>query len=249
MNVQEIFSTKAVREVENEILTIYFENEVRLGHDEKEVYAIRRLLGIRKNILNDMFVLDAGTKQLIYDFNEALIIQLKEMRNQALAVYQATKGSCIHGSIEVEGKCFLGYGYSSIHPIQTIRAKKMWAVLNGCLDNFMPLYDMDGAGRFSINNWDSHVDTENEMLYGYSSWGNHNEGLDEEMTKDMQLIYAFHDLFSHMEFSIFDLLWVRDFNIEIKVECDYHTYKTEDYGDDLDWGKCDFYDKTPNHVV
>ena len=46
MNVQEIFSTKAVREVENEILTIYFENEVRLGHDEKEVYAIRRLLGI-----------------------------------------------------------------------------------------------------------------------------------------------------------------------------------------------------------
>ena len=242
MTVQEIFNTKAVREIETEILDVYFENEKHGTHNETEVYTIRRLLAVRKNILNDMFVLDAETKQLIYDFNEALIKQLKEMRNRTLAIYQATKDSCIQGSIEVEGKCFLGYGFSSIHPIQTIRAKKMWAVLNGCLDNFMPLYDIDGASSFSINNWDPYVDTENEMLYGHAGWDNHNEGLDEEMTKDMHLIYAFHNLFDHMEFSIFDLLWVRDFNTEIKVEYDYHTYNTDNYCDDLDWGKCDFYD-------
>ena len=28
------------------------------------------------------------------------------------------------------------------------------------------------------------------MLYGYAGWGNHNKGLDEEMTKGMHLIYA-----------------------------------------------------------
>lgn len=241
MIVQDIFKTKSVVEIETEILDVYFENEKHGTHNETEVYVIRRLLGIRKNILNDMFVLDDKYKQLLYDFNEALIGQLKEMRKRTLALYQATKDTCHYGSLEVDGKCFLGYAYSTIHPVQTMRAKKIWAVLNGCLDNFMPLYDIDGAGSFVISSWDPQIDTENEMLYGHDEWDNYNEGLDREMTKDMHLIYSFHDLYEHMEFSLFDLLWVRDFNIEIKVEVDYNTYQNPNYGDNLDWGKCDFY--------
>ena len=62
------------------------------------------------------------------------------------------------------------------------------------------------------------------------------------MTKDMHLTYAFYNLFSLLDFSIYDLLWVRDFNIEIHVEYDYHTYENEDYGDDLDWSKYDYWD-------
>jgi len=242
MTVPEIFNTKAVKEIETEILDVYFENERHGTHNETEVYTIRKLLGIRKNVLNDMFVMDNQYKQLLDDFNEALIGQLKEMRKRTIALYHSTKDNCQYGNLEVEGMCLLGYAYSAIHPVQTMRAKKIWAVLNGCLDNFMPLYDNDGAGSFSIRSYDSHVDTENEMLFGYDEWYNHNEGLDEDLTKDMHLIYAFHDLFSHMDFSIFDLLWVRDFNIEIKVEYDYHTYKMNDYCDDLDWGKCDYID-------
>lgn len=38
---------------------------------------------------------------------------------------------------------------------------------------------------------------------------------DREMTKDMHLTRVFHNIYEHMEFSIFDLLWVRDFNIEV----------------------------------
>ena len=44
---------------------------------------------------------------------------------------------------------------------------------------------------------------------------------DREMTKDMHLTRVFHNIYEHMEFSIFDLLWVRDFNIEVSVEVDY----------------------------
>ena len=80
------------------------------------------------------------------------------------------------------------------------------------------------------------------MLYYSEEEDNFNEGLDRMMTNDMHLIFPFHDLYDHMSFSIFDLLWVRDFNIEIKIEMDYHTYKADDYCDDLDWNKCDFYD-------
>lgn len=95
---------------------------------------------------------------------------------------------------------------------------------------------------FYINNYDPKIESENELLYLNEELDNWNEGLDMEMTKDMHLTYAFHNLFSHLDFSIFDLLWVRDFNIEIHVEYDYHTYDNEEYGDDLHWDKCDYFD-------
>ena len=123
-----------------------------------------------------------------------------------------------------------------------MRAKKIWAVLNGSLDDYIFLYCEDGVNSFYINNYDPKLESENELLYLNEELDNWNEGLDSEMTKDMHLTYAFHNLFSHLDFSIFDLLWVRDFNIEIHVEYNYHTYENEEYGDDLDWEKCDYWD-------
>jgi hypothetical protein len=119
----------------------------------------------------------------------------------------------------------------------------MWAMLNGTMDDFMPLYD-DGACSFEIETWGNpiHIQSENEMLYLQEEPDNWNEGLDRELTKDMHLIHAFHNLYEHMDFSIFDLLWVRDFNVELHAEIDYHTYKSDEYGDDLDWSKCDYWD-------
>ena len=110
------------------------------------------------------------------------------------------------------------------------------------LDDYIFLYCEDGVNSFYINNYDPKIESENELLYLNEELDNWNEGLDSEMTKDMHLTYAFHNLFSHLDFSIFDLLWVRDFNIEIHVEYNYHTYENEEYGDDLDWEKCDYWD-------
>ena len=146
------------------------------------------------------------------------------------------------GRIEVVGKCFMGYKYSEIHPVQSMRAKKMWAVLNGSLDDYIFLYHEDGVNRFEISSDDPKIESENEFLYLLTYPENWNEGLDRELTSDLYLTFAFHDLFSHMDFSIFDLLWVRDFNIELHVEQNYSTYPNEEYGDDLDWNKCDYYD-------
>ena len=63
---------------------------------------------------------------------------------------------------------------------------------------------------------------------------------DREMTKDMHLTWVFHNIYEHMEFSIFDLLWVRDFSIEISCESTHCTGSEE--WDDIDWSKCDYYD-------
>ena len=243
MTVQEIFNTKAVQEIETEILNLQYETEKRRLFRDSEGFAIKSLLGIRRNILHDYFVMDENYKLLLSEFNEALKLQLIDMRNRTIKLYESVKGNDVKNDMVVKGNCFLGYGYSKIHPVQTVRAKKMWAMLNGTMDDFMPLYD-DGACSFEIETWGNpiHIQSENEMLYLQEEPDNWNEGLDRELTKDMHLIHAFHNLYEHMDFSIFDLLWVRDFNVELHAEIDYHTYKSDEYGDDLDWSKCDYWD-------
>ena len=242
MTVQEIFNSTPVQSIEEQILDLYHEIERHRSTYEENKKAIRSFLEVRKRILNSMFVLDEQNKQLLAEFNEAMKQQLIEMRKRAIDLYNSVYTSDMGGSIEVEGKCFMGYEYSKIHPVQSMRAKKMWAVLNGSLDDYIFLYCEDGANSFYINNYDPKIESENELLYLNEELDNWNEGLDREMTKDMHLTYAFHNLFSHLDFSIYDLLWVRDFNIEIHVEYDYHTYENAEYGDDLDWSKCDYYD-------
>ena len=242
MTVQEIFNSTAVRSVEEQILDLYHEAERKHWCNDENKKAIKSLLEVRRRLLNSMFVLDEQNKQLLAEFNEAMKQQLIEMRKRAIDLYNSVYKPDMGGTVEVEGKCFMGYEYSKIHPVQSMRAKKMWAVLNGSLDDYIFLYCEDGVNSFYINNYDSKIESENELLYLNEELDNWNEGLDRDMTKDMHITYAFHDLFSHLDFSIYDLLWVRDFNIEIHVEYDYHTYKDEEYGDDLHWDKCDYFD-------
>ena len=242
MTVQEIFNSTAVRSVEEQILDLYHETERKHWCNDENKKAIKSLLEVRRRILNSMFVLDEQNKQLLAEFNEAMKQQLIEMRKRATDLYNSVYKPDMGGTVEVEGKCFMGYEYSKIHPVQSMRAKKMWAVLNGSLDDYIFLYCEDGVNSFYINNYDPKIESENELLYLNEELDNWNEGLDREMTKDMHLTYAFHNLFSHLDFSIYDLLWVRDFNIEIHLAYDYNTYENEEYGDDLDWEKCDYWD-------
>ena len=243
MTIQEILSSTAVRSVEEQILSLY--HEIERTHWNKEYEnkkAIRSCLEVRKQILDSMFVLDEQNKQLMKEFNDALIQQLIEMRKRTISLYNRVYNPDMIGSIEVVGKCVMGYEYSKIHPVQSMRAKKMWAILNGSIDDYISLYHEDGVDSFEIRSYDSKIESENEFLYLNEDMGNCNEGLDRELTSDMHLTYAFHNLFRHLDFSIYDLLWVRDFNIEIHVEYDYHTYDNEEYGDDLDWDKCDYFE-------
>jgi len=241
MTIQEIFNTTAVRSVEEQILSLYHETERNHWYNDENKKAIKSFLEVRKQILDSMFVMDEHSKQLLAEFNEAMKLQLIEMRKRTIELYNNVYRSDMIGRIEVVGKCFMGYEYSKIHPVQTMRAKKMWAVLNGSLDDYIFLYHEDGVDSFNISSDDPKIVSENEFLYLNEVPNNWNEGLDREMTSDLHLTYAFHNLFSHLDFSIFDLLWVRDFNIEIHVEYDYHTYDNDDYGDDLDWEKCDYF--------
>ena len=242
--VQEIFNSTAIKDIEYEILLMQHEVEKRHFEYEAGEEVIKCLLGTRKSLLNKMFVMDEESKNLLSDFNEALKAQMIEMRKRALSIYASNVNSGLLSSFTLKGRCFMGYEYSKIHPVQTMRAKKMWAVLNGSLDDYMPLY-IDGVDIFELD-YSEGIEyvfpSEHQVLYLDEEIDNWNDELDQEMTKDMHLIHPFHNLYSHLDFSIFDLLWVRDFNIEISRESDYNTYPKDTKDDDLDWSNYDFYD-------
>ena len=91
MTVQEIFNTKAVQEIETEILTLQYETEKRKLFRDYEGVAIERLLGVRRNILNEYFIMDEYYKQLLCEFNEALKLQLIDMRNRTIKLFESVK--------------------------------------------------------------------------------------------------------------------------------------------------------------
>ena len=243
MTVQEIFDLTAIKEIEINILDLQREVEVRHGYNGTDAAIIGRLLLIRKHLLDKEFIMDSDYKKLLSEFNDALRNCLIEMREKSIEAYTAVFKSGVGDDNVVVGKCFLGYHHSKIHPIQTIRAKKIWAVLNNSLDEYNLHYN-DGVIE---NGWtfprEGTRRTENYMLYLNSDEDNWNDWFaDKDMTQDMHIVQPVNHLLDHTSFSIFDLLWVRDFNIEITVETDYDTYKEEVESDELDWTEYDYLD-------
>lgn len=64
---------------------------------------------------------------------------------------------------------------------------------------------------------------------------------DDPLTVDMQIVYPVHNLLEYTAFSIFDLLWVRNFNIELWTELDYQTDNCRDE-EDPDFDQNDYWD-------
>ena len=236
MTVKEIFDQPAVKAVEIEILDIVSdEKRYRTGKDSK--LAVQHLLSVRKRILNGMFEWSDENFMLLSEFNNALVHAQCEMRERLSRLSESVNETGLE-NLEFKGNIFMSYKYSEIHPVQSIRAKKMWNVLNGSYDEFMPLYK-DGANDIYFTGQET-IPSEKEDIYLSEETENWNEGIDREKTKDIKLCYAFHKLYEHTTFSILDLLWVRDFCIEINAESCHNTGSTD--WDDIDWEKYDYND-------
>ena len=215
MTIQEIFNSPAVREIELQIILLLRKREKNGCSGDADSIAVTHLLKVRKNLFDSMFIMNDEYNALLSEFNDALTEQLLEIRKQTIQMRDAILNINIEGNeIEAVGKCFLGYEYPKNHPIQTYRAKAIWCVLNGTWDDYIPLYSDGVDGGFRLYG-EEEPPSEIQFLYYEEDLDNWNEGLDREMTKDMHLTRVFHNIYEHMEFSIFDLLWVRDFNIEV----------------------------------
>lgn len=200
-----------IKEIEREIIQVY--NNTR--HDVSDNDA---LLSLRKNIINKELL--AHQSELLPDivaFNDALREALREMYNRAhrvwkkvIEVIDETDGE----EMELTAKLYLDYNYSELHPLQGEDRQDLWYAL--CDEDLNPLY-ADGISILTLTFPRDEGYTFESFIGMDCPPPNWNEGLDQELTKDLHLISQFHNLFSHINFAITDFIYVRTFRSETSI--------------------------------
>ena len=177
------------------------------------------LLALRRSIINKKVL--AHQKDFLPDiiaFNDALREALREMYDRAHRIWDKmienideTDGE----EMELTAKCYLDHDYSKQHPIQGEDRQDLWNAL--CDDDLNPLY-ADGISVLTLRFPRDEADTFDSFIGMDCPPPNWNEGLDPELTKDLNLISQFHNLFQHMMFAITDFIYIREFATEINIE-------------------------------
>lgn len=175
------------------------------------------LLSLRKAMINERVL--AHQEEILPDiiaFNDALREALREMYDRAHLIWNSIKENKTFGDyMELTAKCYLGYDYPALHPIQGNDREDLWCAI--CDSGWNPLYE-DGVTLPTLT-FPSGLDISFDSFIGMEcpppNW---NEGLDPELTRDLHLIQPFHHLFDHMNFAITDFIYVRQFETEINIE-------------------------------
>ena len=195
----------ALKRLEREI--VYSYEGIRGDYTNHE-----NLLEVRKDLLNHQAL--ANQSELlpnIIAFNDALRSALLNMYNHAHNLYAQV--SAFEPNIELTAECYLPLEYPSLHPYQEANRQELWNAL--CDTGWNPLYN---TGVTHSLEFPRDLSVSFESFIGMdippTNW---NEGLDQELTKDLHLINAFHNLFDHTNFALTDFIFVREFNIEINI--------------------------------
>ena len=215
------------KEFEIDILCDYsvkmIEREIIQGYNNTRCYDTDNgaLLSLRKNIINKEML--AHQKALLSDiiaFNDALRDALREMYDRAHRIWDKmiqnideTDGE----EMELTAKCYLGYSYPKLHPIQSEDRQDLWNAL--CDGDLNPMY-ADGVSVLTLTLPRDEDDSFDSFIGMDCPPPNWNEGLDQELTKDLHLINQFHTLFQHMNFALSDFIYVRKFKTEINIIID-----------------------------
>ena len=180
---------------------------------------LRCLLELRKRMINKrVLAYQKDMLQNIIDFNDALTEALKQMYDKAYRIWDKIKNDDDYGNNkELIAKCFLSHDHSELHPIQSKEYEELrYALFDS---GWNPLYE-DGVTLCPLILTSTSVNPESfDALIGMDDpLPNWNEGLDLELTKDLHLSSAFHNLFEHMNFAITDFIFVRKFETKISIE-------------------------------
>ena len=200
----------SIEAIEREIIYRYKSTRCYESYDDC-------LLALRRSIINKKVL--AHQKDFLPDliaFNDALREALRDMYDRAHRVWNKIVQSIDEADgrdLELTAKLYFDYTYPELHPLQGEDRQDLWDAL--CDGDLNPLY-ADGVSVLTLPR-DEGIAFESfiGMDCPPPNW---NEGLDQELTKDLHLISQFHNLFQHMNFALTDILYVRKFKTEIEIK-------------------------------
>ena len=105
--------------IEHEVNWKYFDDDINCGC----------LLSLRKDMINKRVL--AHQKEILPDiiaFNDALRDALKEMYDRAHGIWESIKNKAWGDNVELTAKCFLGYDYPELHPLQGDNRQELCAM-------------------------------------------------------------------------------------------------------------------------
>lgn len=216
------YDEQTLQLIEEEITYIY-QSDVT-GYPQSEY-----LLDLRKRILNEQALKREAQEELLPDiiaFNDALHDALKRMYDRAHELYRQM--SAIQPDIQLIAKCYLAYDYPALHPYQKEDRQDLFDAI--CDFGWNKLYE--SGVTFSLElprDIDMPFDTIRGMDCTPFNW---NEGLDPELTKDLHINRAFHNLFDHTKFALTDFIFCRDFVFEFSTINEEKLLNRESYGKD-----------------
>lgn len=175
------------------------------------------LLKARKNLI-DQIVLEHQEVVLadIIAFNEALKQALQKMYDHAHEVWNKIRSDSLFGNNkELVARCFLPSRYPALHPVQRKTSKTVYDALQDA--GWNEFYE-DGVSLIPLRLTDGVKDETFDTYIGMDcpppNW---NEGLDQELTKDLHLICQFNHLFEYTNFALTDFIYCRDFEQQIEI--------------------------------
>lgn len=228
MNLNDIFNDPTIKLLEYKILHIETLDRRRKANGtnypaKNEI--IKELLDVRKAILDKNFSSDGHNQKLIKEFNQTLINLKQRISNEVHKMLNASIKVGSIGDLRVYSYSYFSHTYPKARPVQTVRAKKIWEILTGeggCNGNYIAGIDFyDDLIAF----YPSTEDFQGGTLT-FHSVDEHKEIAGVEVCRE------FYELYEDSSFSLYDLLWIRSFNVELYVDENYSNYKI-DY-DDID---------------
>ena len=177
------------------------------------------LLSLRGSIINKKVL--AHQKDFLPDiiaFNDALREALRDMYDRAHRVWNKIVQSIDEADgreLELTAKLYFDYTFPELHPLQGEDRQDLWDAI--CDGDLNPMY-ADGVSVLTLTLPRDEGKTFDSFIGMDCPPPNWNEGLDQELTKDLHLINQFHTLFQHMNFALTDILYVRKFKTEINIQ-------------------------------
>ena len=214
LTLTKFLTSKPIRIIEDEIIWVT-QSQYSRHNDSPNA---KNLLKVRQKLIND-FVLNYQKELLpvIVKFNENFTNNIHNFYTQMEETYNLLIKTNKGNDISTEGKWNFDNTYPKNHPVQNNTRQPFWEALTDPINNNI-LAEINFASNHS-------KPTLNDIIYLGNSTDNWNEGLDENLTKDLHLIYPFHDLFEHSNFALTDFIYCQDFIFEIKCDINIFPHK------------------------